>query len=82
MWNLADAAFFKNPDAWIIAFDAAASRVHEASDLPRAQKLVAEGKNARSTGDKAGLQRVTQALGKLLPAEAQKRRLGYDSGVR
>jgi len=82
VWNLADAAFFKNPDAWLIAFDGAASRVHEASDLPHAQKLVAEGKNARSTGDKASLQRVTQALLKLLPAEAQKRRLGYDSGVR
>jgi molecular chaperone DnaK len=80
--DLGTAAFYKNPDAWLIEFDFAASQAHEAHDLPRAEKLVAEGKVARGTGDKPTLQRVTQALWKLLPADAQDRKLGHDSGVR
>ena len=80
--QLGSAAYFKNPDAWPSEFEYAASDVHQARDLPKAEKLVAEGRAALSRGDTSVLRRVTQALWKLLPADAQERHLGHDSGLR
>ena len=79
--QLGSAAYFKSPDAWPEEFNHAASRVSDARDLPKAEKLVAEGYAAIEKEDNAGLQRVTRQLWKLLPVDANERRLGYDSGV-
>jgi molecular chaperone DnaK len=76
------AAYYKHPDAWQWEFEGAASEVHQASDLPRAELLVKEGRGALDRGDTGTVKRVTQQLWKLMPADAQTRKLGHDSGLR
>jgi molecular chaperone DnaK len=51
-------------------------------DLPRAQKLVNEGKAAVDRGDTEELRRVVKALWHLLPDDSEARKRGFDSGVR
>ena len=52
------------------------------SDLPRAEKLVADGREAMTRGDNATLKRVTEQLWRLMPADAQTRKLSHDSSLR
>ncbi len=80
--NLLNAAYFRHPKAWEWQFETASSSADQATDLPRAQKLVAEGRRAIERGDMAALRTITQDLFKLLPATAQDRKLSYESGVR
>ena len=80
--SLADAAYFRDPDAWGNELDWAASQVASATDLPQAEGLVREGRRARERGDQDGLRRAVQRLWQLLPGDPQERRLGHDSGVR
>ncbi|MCC6474962.1 MAG: Hsp70 family protein [Burkholderiales bacterium] len=82
MASLGRTAFHRAPDAWQLMFDDAASRAEDATDLPRAQQLVREGRQARERQDRAALERVTRALWGVLPPEVEERRLGFDSGVR
>jgi molecular chaperone DnaK len=56
--------------------------VSRATDLPRAQALVAEGRDALASNDRSRLRRVVQDLWKLLPSDQRERQLGYGSGVR
>ena len=51
-------------------------------DLPRAQKLVAEGKAAIERNDTTELRRIVKALWQLLPEDSEARKKGFDSGVR
>jgi molecular chaperone DnaK len=53
-----------------------------ARDLPRAQKLVKEGKAALERNDTEELRRVVKALWQLLPDDSEARKRGFDSGVR
>ncbi|MGK4001645.1 Hsp70 family protein [Sorangium sp. So ce1036] len=80
--NLGSAAFQRHPKAWVWLFEEAASEAHQASDLVRAQKLVRDGRGAAERGDAAALRTITEELWRLLPVDAQKRRLGHASGVR
>ncbi|HEY0782015.1 MAG TPA: Hsp70 family protein [Thermoanaerobaculia bacterium] len=80
--RLGNAAFFRHPEAWSWEFDHVASRAGEATDLPAAQRLIDEGRKAQERNDAAALRSVVERLRKLLPAEAEERRLSYDSGVR
>ncbi|AUX47469.1 heat-shock protein Hsp70 [Sorangium cellulosum] len=80
--NLSSAAFQRHPKAWTWMFEEAASEAHQASDLVRAQKLVRDGRSAAERGDTAALRTITEELWRLLPVDAQKRRLGHESGVR
>jgi molecular chaperone DnaK len=80
--DLSDAAFYRDPDAWPILFESAASRADQATDLVRAQALVRDGRKALEQRDTAALRPIVEQLWKVLPADAQKRRLGFDSGVR
>jgi molecular chaperone DnaK len=80
--RLSSAAFNRTTEAWEWYFDDAASEVSKARDLPRAQKLVGEGKDAVARGDTEGLRRVVKALWQLLPEDSEARKKGYDSGVR
>ncbi|MFT3700397.1 MAG: Hsp70 family protein [Kofleriaceae bacterium] len=80
--RLSSAAFNRTPEAWEWYFEDAASEVSKMSDLPRAQKLVAEGKQAIDKGDTESLRRVVKALWNLLPEDSEARKRGFDSGVR
>ncbi len=80
--RLANAAFNRTPEAWELYFDGAASEMSTMSDLPRAQKLVNEGKAAMERNDTDELRRVVKALWQLLPESSEARKKGFDSGVR
>jgi hypothetical protein len=56
--------------------------VSKARDLPRAHKLISEGKAARERGDTEELRRIVKALWNLLPDDSDARKRGFDSGVR
>jgi molecular chaperone DnaK len=80
--NLRSASFHRHPRVWEWQFDHAASMADQATDLVKAQSLVREGRKALERGDNTALRSATEGLWKLLPASAQDRRLGYESGVR
>jgi molecular chaperone DnaK len=80
--RLSGAAFNRTSEAWELYFEDAASEVSKARDLPRAHKLVGEGKSAMDRGDTAELRRVVKALWQLLPEDSEARKKGFDSGVR
>lgn len=80
--RLRNAAYFRHPEAWQWQFEAAASEAHTATDLPRAKTLVTQGQQALQRGDIDTLKHTVEALWKLLPPDAQKKRLSFDSGVR
>ncbi len=80
--RLSSAAFNRTPEAWEWYFEDAASEVSRARDLPKANKLVAEGKIAIDRGDTEELRRVVKALWQLLPEDSEARKRGFDSGVR
>jgi molecular chaperone DnaK len=80
--RLSSAAFNRTPEAWQLYFEDAASEVSRARDLPRANKLVAEGRRAIDRGDTEELRRVVKALWQLLPEDSEARKRGFDSGVR
>jgi len=80
--RLSSAAFNRTSEAWQWYFEDAASEMSRATDLPRAQKLVAEGKVAVDRGDTESLRKVVKALWNLLPEDSEARKRGFDSGVR
>lgn len=80
--RLGNAAFYRHPSAWQWMFDSAASEIGAATDLPRAEALVKEGRAAIARDDMAALRAIVEKLWRLLPADVQARRLGFDSGVR
>jgi len=80
--RLSNAAFNRTPEAWEWYFEDAASEVSKCRDLPRAQRLVTEGKAAIDRGDNGELRRVVKALWQLLPENSDARKKGFDSGVR
>ncbi|MBC8068648.1 MAG: Hsp70 family protein [Deltaproteobacteria bacterium] len=80
--QLGETAWYRDPDTWPDLFEEACSRVDGASDLPRAQALVREGREARAKDDAVALRRITERLWKLLPHDPATRQKSYDSGVR
>ncbi|MBV8758754.1 MAG: Hsp70 family protein [Deltaproteobacteria bacterium] len=80
--RLSSAAFNRTPEAWEWYFEDAASELSRMRDLPRAQKLVTEGKAAVERGDTEELRRIVKALWNLLPDDSEARKRGFDSGVR
>ena len=80
--RMSNAAFNRTPEAWEWYFEDAASDVSKCRDLPRAQRLVTEGKVAIDRDDNAELRRVVKALWQLLPENSDARKKGFDSGVR
>jgi molecular chaperone DnaK len=80
--DLGTAAFHRHPEAWEWMFESAASDVSRATDLPKAELLVREGRAAMARRNTPALREVTERLWKLLPADAKTRRLGHDSGLR
>lgn len=80
--RLGNAAFYRHPSAWELLFDSAAGDIGSSTDLPRAQALVREGREAIARGDIPALRPIVEKLWRLLPADAKTRRLSFDSGVR
>ncbi|HNF97082.1 MAG TPA: Hsp70 family protein [Pseudomonadota bacterium] len=80
--ELAMAAYYRDPDVWEDEFKEALSHVERASDQAKAQSLVQQGHQALAAGDNNKLRDIVEKLWKLLPASAEQRRQGYDSGVR
>jgi molecular chaperone DnaK len=80
--RLSAAAYNRTPEAWEGYFEDAASEISRARDLPKANKLVSEGRTAMDRGDTMELRRVVKALWQLLPEDAESRKRGFDSGVR
>lgn len=80
--RLAIGAYQRTDEAWRGYFADAASEISRADDLPRANKLVSEGKTAMERGDTQELRRVVKALWQLLPEDSEARKRGFDSGVR
>jgi molecular chaperone DnaK len=80
--KLGNAAFFRHPSAWEWQFETASSRVSEASDVARAEELVRKGRRALEQQRREELRQVVEQLWRLLPEDAQERRLAHDSGVR
>lgn len=79
--NLGNASFFRHPSAWQWLFEHASARVSEASDIPEAMSLIKTGRAAEGRGDARELRQVVERLWRLLPADAEMRRLSFDSGV-
>lgn len=80
--RLSNAAFNRTHEAWEWYFTDAASEISTMRDLPRAQRLVAEGKAALERSDTEELRRVVKQLWQLLPETSEARKKGFDSGVR
>ncbi len=80
--RLATGAYQRTDEAWESYFADAASEIAQASDLPRAQRLVNDGQTAMKRGDTQELRRVVKALWQLLPEDSEARKRGFDSGVR
>jgi molecular chaperone DnaK len=80
--RLSNAAFNRTTEAWEWYFEDAASEMSKMRDLPRAQKLVGEGKAAIAAGNTEELRRVVKQLWQLLPEDSEARKKGFDSGVR
>ncbi len=80
--RLASAARARDPDHWRFQLEYAAADVGTCRDLPRAQRLVAEGKAALERGDLEALRRSVRGLWELMPEDAEARKKAYESGVR
>jgi molecular chaperone DnaK len=80
--RLGTAAFYRHPEAWEWMFESAASEVHSATNLPEAQRLVRQGRDAIARNDTPTLRRTTEGLWRLLPSDAKHKRLSFDSGLR
>jgi molecular chaperone DnaK len=80
--RLGNAAWFRQPEAWSLAFERTCSHIDRATDLPRAHKLMEEGRAAQRKNDHGGLRRVVEALWNLLPDDPSTRLRGHDSSVR
>jgi molecular chaperone DnaK len=80
--RLATAAFHRNPEAWEAYLEDAASEIASMSDLPRARRLVDDGRAAVTAGEVEKLRGIVRQLWGLLPVDAQARRKSFDSGVR
>ena len=80
--RLSNAAFNRTHEAWEWYFTDAASEMSTMRDLPRAQRLVADGKAALERADTEELRRIVKQLWQLLPESSEARKKGFDSGVR
>ncbi|PRP99906.1 Hsp70 family protein [Enhygromyxa salina] len=80
--QLGETAWYRDPSTWEYLFEDAASKADSATDLPLAQSLVREGRQALARDDNQALRRVTERLWRLLPADVSTRRQSFDSGVR
>lgn len=80
--QLANTTFARSPNAWQHYFEQAASRVHDAYDLKRANHLVSEGRKLIAAKDESRLKSIVEELWNLLPEEAKEKQKSFYSGIR
>ncbi len=80
--RLGNAAYLRHDSAYIEIFESYASRVHEATNLQEANKLVEKGRKLADAGDNAKLIPIVERLHQLLPFRTTTRRDSHASGVR
>lgn len=80
--RLAASAMARDPEVWNHRLDDLAAELHQATDLPRAQRLLEEGRAAQAAGDTARVREAVKRLWSLLPVDHATRARGFDSGVR
>ena len=80
--QLGNTAYYRDDSSWAHALNNAASRVSEATDLPRAELLAREGRAALESGNQELLRAKVRELWRLLPDDVEDRMLGHNSGVR
>ena len=80
--QLSGAAFFRSPGAWDHELDALESSIDTMRDVPKAQRLLREARQAQSRGDVRAQEQHCRELWKLLPPDAEARKRSYGSGLR
>jgi molecular chaperone DnaK len=80
--RLGCAAYYRHPGAWEEQLEHVACRVAEATDVPRAKRLVVDGKKGLERGNVGDVEAAVRGLWTLLPGDAEDRKLSYSSGVR
>ncbi|MCA9676300.1 MAG: Hsp70 family protein, partial [Myxococcales bacterium] len=80
--RLGNAARVRDPEYWQMHLEWAASDLGKCRDLPRAQRLVADGKAALERADVEALKRAVRGLWELLPDDPEARQRAFESGVR
>ena len=80
--SLRNTAYYRSPGAWESTFRHYASRINDASDLKRANELVAQGHQAIQQKSDESLQRIIHEIAELLPEDVQERREAFNSGIK
>ena len=80
--TMAFSAAQRAPEFWPAELEHAAARVNESTDMPKAEQLVREGRAAAAAGRTEAVARAVRGLWELMPADAEERRMSYESGVR
>jgi len=75
-------AYYRDPESWSRALDAAASDLPEATDPAKAQSLLRQGRAAEQAGNRKELERIVRELWRLYPVDSEERSLSFNSGVR
>ena len=79
--SLGISALLRDPDALLVEFEGAASRIGEMRDARAAQRVISEGRSALGRRDLDALRKATRELWSLLPPEEQTRVKAHGSGV-
>jgi molecular chaperone DnaK len=80
--QLGHAAYYRAPGAWDRELDALEGLLDTLRDVPRAQRLLQEGRQAQGRNDEKAVERVCRDLWKLLPPQVHERKKGFGSGLR
>lgn len=81
MTSLFYSAYRRNPDYWINQFHSACSRLHEASQLNRANALAAEGRAFLAASNLQGLESCVRQLWNLIPDARLSGEENHHSGI-
>jgi molecular chaperone DnaK len=81
MSGLRHAAFARDPRADTLVFNWYASKISEATDLPRAKALVAQGREALKKNDSGSLRGINVQLQELFPGSTEEQARSFGSGI-
>ncbi|HEY6530031.1 MAG TPA: Hsp70 family protein [Cellvibrionaceae bacterium] len=81
MSNIFNSAYRRNPEFWADQFHAISSRIHEATNISRANVLVAEGRSYLANSNKAALESCVRQLWNLIPDARVAGEQNHQSGI-
>lgn len=79
--RLGSTSYYRSPEAWANEFDYASSMIGDATDLPRAEALAEQGREARRQRNESELRRIVQELWALRPVDREEQSRGHGSGL-